>query len=49
MTTTKTTIELEIRFNTAFRISQGYGQGENYEIGRASVGKECRSRWSPYH
>ncbi len=28
MTTTKTGIELEIRFNTAFRISQGYGQGE---------------------
>ena len=22
---------------------------QNYEIGRASVGKECRSRWSPYH
>ena len=22
---------------------------ENPEIGRASVGKECRSRWSPYH
>ena len=21
----------------------------NYEIGRASCGKECRSRWSPYH
>ena len=20
-----------------------------YEIGRACVGKECRSRWSPYH
>ena len=20
-----------------------------YEIGRASLGKECRSRWSPYH
>ena len=20
-----------------------------FEIGRASVGKECRSRWSPYH
>ena len=19
------------------------------EIGRASLGKECRSRWSPYH
>jgi len=28
MTTTKTTVELDIRFNTAFRISQGYGQGE---------------------
>ena len=22
---------------------------ENLEIGRARVGKECRSRWSPYH
>src|SRR2546430_10214746 len=22
---------------------------EGTEIGRASVGKECRSRWSPYH
>ena len=22
---------------------------QNYEIGRACVGKECRSRWSPYH
>ena len=22
---------------------------EGREIGRASVGKECRSRWSPYH
>ena len=21
----------------------------DYEIGRARVGKECRSRWSPYH
>ena len=20
-----------------------------YQIGRARVGKECRSRWSPYH
>ena len=20
-----------------------------FEIGRASLGKECRSRWSPYH
>ena len=23
--------------------------GGSMEIGRASVGKECRSRWSPYH
>ena len=22
---------------------------EGREIGRASLGKECRSRWSPYH
>ena len=22
---------------------------EALQIGRASVGKECRSRWSPYH
>ena len=22
---------------------------ENNEIGRRRVGKECRSRWSPYH
>ena len=22
---------------------------DHYEIGRASCGKECRSRWSPYH
>ena len=22
---------------------------DHYEIGRASLGKECRSRWSPYH
>ena len=21
----------------------------DYQIGRASCGKECRSRWSPYH
>ena len=21
----------------------------NEQIGRASLGKECRSRWSPYH
>ena len=25
------------------------GHSLRMEIGRASVGKECRSRWSPYH
>ena len=25
------------------------GFAEAQEIGRACVGKECRSRWSPYH
>src|SRR5256886_12295589 len=25
------------------------GLAGRQEIGRASVGKECRSRWSPYH
>ena len=29
-------------------LAQVYGN-IYYEIGRASVGKECRSRWSPYH
>ena len=24
-------------------------QGDKGKIGRASVGKECRSRWAPYH
>ena len=37
---TRTSLLLE-RTGTCFRF--------NYEIGRASVGKECRSRWSPYH
>ena len=26
-----------------------YVAGNGREIGRASLGKECRSRWSPYH
>ena len=26
-----------------------YENGNVQEIGRASLGKECRSRWSPYH
>ena len=31
------------------RMEKIKSKGINYEIGRASVGKECRSRWSPYH
>ena len=27
----------------------GLAGNEMGEIGRASLGKECRSRWSPYH
>ena len=31
-------------------VSTIYAVGKDYyEIGRASCGKECRSRWSPYH
>ena len=30
-----------------FRISEM--MNFNYEIGKRRVGKECRSRWSPYH
>ena len=34
-------------------IHMGLGQPDfktpKHEIGRARVGKECRSRWSPYH
>ena len=25
------------------------GVTEEFKIGRGRVGKECRSRWSPYH
>ena len=37
--------------DTAYLDSAGYFSVliEITEIGRASVGKECRSRWSPYH
>ena len=29
--------------------TSSFGVGSADEIGRACVGKECRSRWSPYH
>ena len=33
---------------TAAKFSRDF-QSSGSKIGRASVGKECRSRWSPYH
>src|SRR5574341_410232 len=37
--------------NPAFVVENMTGAGSIIaaKIGRASVGKECRSRWSPYH
>ena len=31
-------------------VTRNFGNsGDSSEIGRRRVGKECRSRWSPYH
>ena len=39
-------VQRTIRLNSyAGQIGNPFGE----QIGRASVGKECRSRWSPYH
>ena len=35
------------RFNELVNVYNGYIR--HYEIGERRVGKECRSRWSPYH
>ena len=43
---TKQTELKEVRFSP-FIGKHDFDTG--IEIGRASVGKECRSRWSPYH
>ena len=44
----KVTLEItSMRTSTARRCGQAFLP--HYEIGRASLGKECRSRWSPYH
>ena len=40
--------ELALEFGQS-RIGTKHLVYNNYEIGRACVGKECRSRWSPYH
>ena len=46
-------IEGRIQFNQMMEDIKSGKDGASYEIGRASVGKECRfecrSRWSPYH
>ena len=34
------------QFDSRMKIEQN---GAELKIGRARVGKECRSRWSPYH
>ena len=31
------------------RVDRTTGEFSAVQIGRASCGKECRSRWSPYH
>ena len=42
--------QLRVIYANAYeRASAGASVGVLFEIGRASVGKECRSRWSPYH
>ena len=40
-----------LKLTTGRRIEVEFGRkgAHNYEIGRASCRKECRSRWSPYH
>ena len=41
----------EERRQVVLRLEPGtvIAPASDYEIGRASLGKECRSRWSPYH
>ena len=36
--------------NACYAICDGFTEGDfSEEIGERRVGKECRSRWSPYH
>ena len=32
-----------------YPVALAVSDGQRRQIGRARVGKECRSRWSPYH
>ena len=41
-------LELE-KLGDAVVRNLSHGEQRQLEIGRACVGKECRSRWSPYH
>ena len=43
----------DIKNKSVLEVGPGTGNLTSHiikkEIGRASLGKECRSRWSPYH
>ena len=51
--------ELESRYDVTFppkgedftydEVMENYEIGRDYETEERRVGKECRSRWSPYH
>ena len=47
--TTETVEVLKGPASVLYGIQDPGGVVNSAEIGRASVGKECRSRWSPYH
>ena len=39
----------DLSFSEHKKFELGSAKSDEIKIGRASVGKECRSRWSPYH
>ena len=43
------TVDIDSKFYDVAKALARTDSGTLIEIGRASVGKECRSRWSPYH
>ena len=43
-------VEVALQYNDGYQESVfSFANNINTQIGRASCGKECRSRWSPYH
>ena len=42
-------LQKEAALKRAEEVQKLIDDGTLTEIGRASLGKECRSRWSPYH